>query len=54
MTIINDRSGDVQVTRRDGYWLIEQDADVISLSDESMEALVREFVNECWNGEWPF
>ena len=52
MTIIKDRSGDVQVTRRAGYWLLEQDADVISLSDESMEALVRDFDKECWNGEW--
>lgn len=42
MTIIADRSGDIKVTRRSGYWLLEQDHDVISLSDESMASVIEE------------
>lgn len=42
MTTIADRSGDIKVTRRSGYWLIEQDHDVISLSDESMARVIEE------------
>ena len=46
MTIIADRSGDIKVTRRSGYWLLEQDDDVISLSDESVLRLIEEWVRE--------
>ena len=53
MTTIADRSGDIKVTRRSGYWLLEQDNDVISLSDESMGALLDEYeftsLKEAWN-----
>ena len=46
MTTIADRSGDIKVTRRSGYWLLEQDSDVISLSDESVLRLIEEWVRE--------
>lgn len=42
MTTISDRSGDIKVTRRSGYWLLEQDHDVISLSDDSMARIIEE------------
>ena len=46
MTIIADRSGDIKVTRRSGYWLLEQDSDVISLSDESVLLLIKELMGD--------
>lgn len=49
MTTIADRSGDIKVTRRSGYWLLEQDFDVISLSDDSVLRLIEEWVREMWN-----
>ena len=46
MTTIADRSGDIKVTRRSGYWLLEQDSDVISLSDESVLLLIKELMGD--------
>lgn len=62
MTTISDRSGDIKVTRRSGYWLLEQDHDVISLSDDSIKRLIEEWtfkdilegngMTDCEVGKW--